>query len=376
MTYRADQRRESSTRTTPAGETSRHARRQAHEVVGLGSRGRRLPPRGQAGASARSSIEAVDVDVDTPSRPRPMKLDDLDRPRAQDQRRAAGRAERRRRRGERASTTTSTGSCTPTARACATCSGCAPATSRGCPTWSSIPADEAEVQLDRRPGGRGQRGADPVRRRQQHLRQPAGAGGRDPAGDLGRPRSARTRCSTSTTSPGWPGSRPAPSDRTSRSSSRPRAGPSATSPTASPTARSAAGSRPGRRACSRTSTATSPTSPAGCASCCPGKVLVLRPLPSTSTGPSVREMILGSEGRLGVITEVTVQVHRIPEERQILGYLFPTWDAGLAAMQEISTSDARPIDHPGVRRPRDQVLLRHPEEEPAASRSPRWSARA
>ena len=74
----------------------------------------------------------------------------------------------------------------------------------------------------------------------------------------------------------------------------------------------------------------------------PGKMLVLRPLPSTSTGPSVREMILGSEGRLGIITEATVQVHRIPEKRQILGYLFPTWDAGLAAMQEISTSDARP----------------------------------
>ena len=74
----------------------------------------------------------------------------------------------------------------------------------------------------------------------------------------------------------------------------------------------------------------------------PGETLVIRALPSTSTGPSVREMILGSEGRLGVITEVTVQVHRIPEERLILGYLFPSWDAGLAAMQEISTSDAHP----------------------------------
>ncbi len=74
----------------------------------------------------------------------------------------------------------------------------------------------------------------------------------------------------------------------------------------------------------------------------PGKVLEVRPLPHTSTGPSVREMVLGSEGRLGVITEVTVQVHRIPEVRVILGYLFPSWEAGLAAMQEISISDAHP----------------------------------
>jgi alkyldihydroxyacetonephosphate synthase len=74
----------------------------------------------------------------------------------------------------------------------------------------------------------------------------------------------------------------------------------------------------------------------------PGKVLAVRPLPHTSTGPSVRQMVLGSEGRLGVITEVTVQVHRLPEVRVILGYLFPSWEAGLAAMHEISTSDAHP----------------------------------
>ena len=74
----------------------------------------------------------------------------------------------------------------------------------------------------------------------------------------------------------------------------------------------------------------------------PGDVLVIRPLPSTATGPSVREMALGSEGRLGVITEVTVHVHRLPEERVILGYLYPSWEAGLASMQEISASDAAP----------------------------------
>lgn len=74
----------------------------------------------------------------------------------------------------------------------------------------------------------------------------------------------------------------------------------------------------------------------------PGKVLVLRPLPSTSTGPSVREMILGSEGRLGVITEAWVNVHRLPENREVIAYLFPNWAAGLGAMRDISTSDASP----------------------------------
>ncbi|MFM9878432.1 MAG: FAD-binding oxidoreductase [Rhodoglobus sp.] len=74
----------------------------------------------------------------------------------------------------------------------------------------------------------------------------------------------------------------------------------------------------------------------------PGGVLVLRPLPSTSSGPSVREMILGSEGRLGVITEVTVQVHRVPAKRDVYAYFFPNWKAGIAAMQDIAESDAAP----------------------------------
>lgn len=74
----------------------------------------------------------------------------------------------------------------------------------------------------------------------------------------------------------------------------------------------------------------------------PAGILVTRPVPSSSTGPSVREMILGSEGRLGIITEATVHVHRIPRKRQIYGYLFPDWSRGLRAMTAIAESDATP----------------------------------
>jgi alkyldihydroxyacetonephosphate synthase len=71
----------------------------------------------------------------------------------------------------------------------------------------------------------------------------------------------------------------------------------------------------------------------------PTGTLVVKPIPAMSAGPSIREMILGSEGRLGIITEATVQVRRLPEQRTILGYLFPGFADGLAAMEEIAHSD-------------------------------------
>ena len=71
----------------------------------------------------------------------------------------------------------------------------------------------------------------------------------------------------------------------------------------------------------------------------PAGTLVTRPIPTTSTGPSIREMVLGSEGRLGLITEATVHVRRIPERRTILGYLFPTFADGLEAMRDIAASE-------------------------------------
>jgi alkyldihydroxyacetonephosphate synthase len=71
----------------------------------------------------------------------------------------------------------------------------------------------------------------------------------------------------------------------------------------------------------------------------PTGTLAIRPVPSTSTGPSIREMVLGSEGRLGIITEATVHVRPIAAERKILGYLFPSFAAGLAAMRDIAASE-------------------------------------
>src|SRR5947209_7641758 len=71
----------------------------------------------------------------------------------------------------------------------------------------------------------------------------------------------------------------------------------------------------------------------------PSGTLVARPIPAASNGPSIRQMVLGSEGRLGILTEATVHVRRLPARRTILGYLFPTFGDGLAAMRDISANE-------------------------------------
>lgn len=70
----------------------------------------------------------------------------------------------------------------------------------------------------------------------------------------------------------------------------------------------------------------------------PRGTVVTKPIPGRDSGPSVHEMILGSEGRLGVITECTVQVHRIAPVRQVIAYMYPDWEHGIRGMHAIARS--------------------------------------
>lgn len=73
------------------------------------------------------------------------------------------------------------------------------------------------------------------------------------------------------------------------------------------------------------------------------QLLELRPLPSYSSGPNVREMVLGSEGRLGIITQAWMQVHKLAPVREVQAYFYPNYEAGLKAAELIAHSDVRPM---------------------------------
>lgn len=63
-------------------------------------------------------------------------------------------------------------------------------------------------------------------------------------------------------------------------------------------------------------------------------------VPASSAGPDLREALMGSEGRLGLLTEVTARVRRLPEHESFHGVFFPSWQAGLDAVCALVQHDA------------------------------------
>ena len=57
--------------------------------------------------------------------------------------------------------------------------------------------------------------------------------------------------------------------------------------------------------------------------------------PGSACGPQMRDVIAGSEGVLGVITEAEVRIHPAPEVKDYRGYVFPEFEAGVAALREM-----------------------------------------
>ena len=67
----------------------------------------------------------------------------------------------------------------------------------------------------------------------------------------------------------------------------------------------------------------------------PDREWVLPTFPASAAGPDLREWVLGSEGRLGVLTEATVRVTRAPAAEEFVGVFFPDWPRALAAVRAL-----------------------------------------
>ena len=64
--------------------------------------------------------------------------------------------------------------------------------------------------------------------------------------------------------------------------------------------------------------------------------------PHTAAGPSLRELVLGSEGVLGAITEVSVRVRPAPQARRYEGWMASDFAAGCGAVRSLAQGEALP----------------------------------
>ena len=77
----------------------------------------------------------------------------------------------------------------------------------------------------------------------------------------------------------------------------------------------------------------------------PVGIIETKDTPSTAAGPGLRELLVGSEGTCGVITEATMRIHPLPDVRDYRGILFHGLVDGVAAYRDLVQSQEL---HPSI----------------------------
>jgi alkyldihydroxyacetonephosphate synthase len=65
-------------------------------------------------------------------------------------------------------------------------------------------------------------------------------------------------------------------------------------------------------------------------------------VPATAAGPGLRQLLVGSEGSLGVITQATLKIRPRPRERRYEGWMFRTFEDGVEAFRTLEQRGVRP----------------------------------
>ena len=73
-----------------------------------------------------------------------------------------------------------------------------------------------------------------------------------------------------------------------------------------------------------------------------GSNLTVRPVARRAVGPSIKDILIGSEGSFGILIELTLRIWRLPQRREGVVLAFPTLQMGLDALRMTMQAELRP----------------------------------
>jgi alkyldihydroxyacetonephosphate synthase len=73
-----------------------------------------------------------------------------------------------------------------------------------------------------------------------------------------------------------------------------------------------------------------------------GTILLGCDVPRKSTGPDINNIIIGSEGTIGVVTECCLRIRKLPQAQIYGSIVFPDFESGVACMHEIASRRCAP----------------------------------
>lgn len=73
----------------------------------------------------------------------------------------------------------------------------------------------------------------------------------------------------------------------------------------------------------------------------PKGTLEMPTIPATGAGPDIKDFVLGSEGRMGILSEAIVRVTPVPQQENFHAVFFPDWQTARNAVRDITQAGVR-----------------------------------
>lgn len=74
----------------------------------------------------------------------------------------------------------------------------------------------------------------------------------------------------------------------------------------------------------------------------PGGKITTKTTPASASGPDIKQLLIGSEGTLGVITDAVIRLHQLPESKHYCGFILKSFEEGIESLRKIIQNEITP----------------------------------